>query len=339
MQGSSQLTVKQVATALGIDERSVREKLQQGTLKGNKKTVGQKDQWFVHQRDLDAELARRGISPINQPSQVAGQPSVPSESSAPPVTPPTFYQPEAAPPQGYFAPPVQPLTPHQYAYSQPPQPPEVQTTPPVMQTAYQFEPAPTPVPQPSAPSTPPAPEQPAQATATLEAETYEDVTDADVLESMADGSIFENETAEASTSGGNVRSWRNEDLEGQVTAAAEKILKPMMDRVQELTKELVLKDLKIEEMDKQLKLLPDFEAQKAKFLREIEAERKASEIQFNKVKEKEEEAQALEAEDARLKQKAEEAVLSAAKLAELEKVVQDLQKPKPTFWQKMFGAG
>ena len=83
--------------------------------------------------------------------------------------------------------------------------------------------------------------------------------------------------------------------------------------------------------------LPDFEAQKAKLLREIEAERKASEIQFNKVKEKEEETQALEAENALLKQKAEEAVLSAAKLADLEKVVQELQKPKPTFWQKLLG--
>ena len=110
-----------------------------------------------------------------------------------------------------------------------------------------------------------------------------------------------------------------------------------MDRVQDLTKEIVLKDLKIEEMDKQLKLLPDFEAQKKKLLAEIEAERTASEIQFNKIKEKEEEARALEAENALLKQKAEEAVLSAAKLADLEKVVQDLQKPKPTFWQKLFG--
>jgi hypothetical protein len=172
----------------------------------------------------------------------------------------------------------------------------------------------------------------------MEPQTYEDVTDATVLETMADGSIFEHEQEEAQTSGPVPRSWRNEDLEGQVTAAAEKILKPMMDRVQELTKELVLKDLKIEEMDKQLKLLPDFEAQKKKLLAEIEAERKASEIQFNKVKEKEEEAQALEAENALLKQKAEEAVLSAAKLADLEKVVQELQKPKPGFWKKFFGA-
>ena len=83
------LTVKQVATALGIDERSVREKLALGTLKGTKKTVGQRDQWFIHQRDLDAELARRGQSPINQP-QVTEQSSMPPEAATPPVMPTSF---------------------------------------------------------------------------------------------------------------------------------------------------------------------------------------------------------------------------------------------------------
>ena len=325
------LTVKQVATALGIDERSVRDKLALGTLKGTKKTVGQRDQWFVHQRDLDAELARRGQSPINQP-QVAEQSSMPPEAATPPVMPASFYQPQAGPAQGYFAPPQQPATAHQYSFAQAPQPPEAQV-PPVMTSPYKTGAVPT--------SQAPAPhgtqEQASPVTATIQPQTYEDITDATVLENLADGSIFENESSETETSGGTPRSWRNEDLEGQVTAAAERILKPMMDRVQELTKELVLKDLQIEEMDKQLKLLPDFEAQKKKLLDEIEAERKAAEIQFNKVKEKEEEAQALEAENALLKQKAEEAVLSAAKLAELEKVVQELQKTKPSFWQKFFG--
>jgi hypothetical protein len=118
----------------------------------------------------------------------------------------------------------------------------------------------------------------------MEPQTYEDITDATVLETMADGSIFENEQEEAQTSGPAPRSWRNEDLEGQVTAAAEKILKPMMDRVQELTKELVLKDLKIEEMDKQLKLLPDFEAQKAKFCAKSKPSAKPQ--KFNSIKSK-----------------------------------------------------
>ncbi len=329
------LTVKQVATALGIDERSVRDKLALGTLKGTKKTVGQRDQWFVHQRDLDAELARRGQSPINQP-QAAEQSYMPPEAATPPVMPASFYQPQAGPVQGYFAPPQQPATAHQYSFAQALQPPEAQV-PPVMTSPHQTGAVPT-APAP-APATQGMPEQASPVTATIQPQTYEDITDATVLENLADGSIFENESAEAETSGGTPRSWRNEDLEGQVTAAAERILKPMMDRVQELTKELVLKDLQIEEMDKQLKLLPDFEAQKKKLLDEIEAERKAAEIQFNKVKEKEEEAQALEAENALLKQKAEEAILSAAKLGDLEKVVQELQKPKPTFWQKLLGTG
>jgi hypothetical protein len=165
MQGSSMLTVKQVATALGIDERSVRDKLQLGTLKGTKKTVGQKDQWFVQQRDLDAELARRGISPINQPPQVAEQSSMTPEAATPPVMPTSFYQPEATPAQGYFAPPQQPTTAHQYSFSQAPQPPEVQV-PPVMTSPYQS--GPLPAPAASAPATPPSPEQNAQTTATLE---------------------------------------------------------------------------------------------------------------------------------------------------------------------------
>ena len=169
----------------------------------------------------------------------------------------------------------------------------------------------------------------------MEQQIYEDVTDATVLETTADGSIFDNESAEV-TSGGTPRSWRNEDLESQVMATAEKIMKPLMDRVEQLTKVIVLKDLEIEEKDKQLKLLPDFEAQKKKLLADIEAERKASEIQFNKVKEKEEEAKALEAENEKLKVKAEEAVLSAKKLEELEKQIIELQKPKPSWWRKLW---
>lgn len=71
MQGSSSfLTVKQVATALGIDERSVRAKLTIGTLKATKRNVGNKEQWFVHQRDLDGELARRGMNPLRSTNEM-----------------------------------------------------------------------------------------------------------------------------------------------------------------------------------------------------------------------------------------------------------------------------
>lgn len=333
------LTVKQVATALGIDERSVREKLQLGSLKGTKKTVGQKDQWFVHQRDLDAELVRRGQIPINQPSLVAETSPMAAEVSSPPVTPQAFYQPNPTPPQAFAAPPQQPAMSHQYSFSQPP---EVNATPAMAFQPQQAMPAPGAL----APAAPPAPEQPSQAIAVMEQQIYEDVTDATVLETTADGSIFDNEGAEVSTSGGTPRGWRNEDLESQVMATAEKIMKPLMDRVEELTRTVVLKDLEIEkkdllieEKDKQIKLLPDFEAQEKRLLEKIEAERKAAEIQFNKVKEKEEEAKALEAENEKLKVKAEEAVLSAKKLEELENRIIELQKPKPSWWQKLWTPG
>jgi hypothetical protein len=265
MQGSQLLTVRQVATALGIDDRSVREKLQLGTLKGTKKTVGQKEQWFVYQRDLAAELARRGLlGLINQPPQ---------------------------------------------------------------QAELTYAPAMTPPPQPVQ-----------QATVTLEPEAEEHITDATILEASAAESIFDTGDAEvdSSTSGGNPRSWRNEDLENQVMATAEKFMKPLIDRVQELTKESLEKDLIIEEQKKQLLLLPDLETQRARLLNEIEAERKAAEIQFAKAAEKEQEAKALEAENEQLKQKAQEAILSAAKLADLEKVVQELQKPKPGWFKRLF---
>lgn len=310
------LSVKQVATALGIDERSVRDKLQLGTLKGTKKMVGAREQWFVHQRDLDAELARRGQSPINHQSQTAERPAIATENPATTVGQSVNYQAPQVPPQTFGLPPQQAQVPNQYSFSAPPQGPEVpsatsqQSSILHSQSVHQASP-----------------------TVTVE----EDVTDATVLETFVDRSIFEDESAEVPTSGGQPRSWRNEDLEGQVMATAEKIMRPLLERVEELTKTIVLKDLEIEEKDRQLKLLPDFEAQRKKLLSEIEAERTAAEIQYNRVKEKEEEAKALEAENALLKQKAEQAVLSAAKLADLEKVVQELQKPKPTFWQKFFG--
>lgn len=63
MQKHPMLTVKEAAVALGMDERSVREKLSLGQLKGEKKTVGQKDKWFIYKGEVDAALAKRGVTP------------------------------------------------------------------------------------------------------------------------------------------------------------------------------------------------------------------------------------------------------------------------------------
>lgn len=54
------LTVKEAAAALGCDERWIREKLNQGTLKGEKRTIGLKDKWFVYKGEIDSALAKKG---------------------------------------------------------------------------------------------------------------------------------------------------------------------------------------------------------------------------------------------------------------------------------------
>jgi hypothetical protein len=255
MNGPSLLTVKQVASALGIDERSVRDKLMLGTLKGTKKTVGQKEQWFVHQRDLDAELARRGLSPINQAREANAQEQVTS-----------------------FAPP--PAS-HEQA--------SIEVT-----------------------------ASPLQATAEDDAE--------EVIAVVSETNPSETERP----------TWRNEDIEKKLHETAEAFMKPLIEKVEMLTRESIEKDRIIEEQKTQLLLLPDLETQKAKLLREIEAERKAAEIQFARAVEKEEAAKALEEENAKLKQKAEEAALSAEKLQQLEKEILQLKQPKPSWWQRFF---
>ena len=275
MQGSPYLTVKQVATALGIDERSVRDKLTLGTLKGTKKTVGNKDQWFVHQRDLDAELARRGMNPAIPNRQAPG-----FESGA--------------------------------HFQTPTQPEQVQYQPPEVTSALDFSPA-------------------------QEASLTED-QDAEIIVMLPP------DADKAATSAGQGPDWLTEEMQKKLMATAEIFMKPLVDRIESLTaadkeKDAVLKakDDEIEELRSQLKLLPDLEAQRAKLLREIESERQAAELQFARARDQEEQTKSLAEENQQIKQKAEEAVLSAAKLQELEKIVQELQQPKPGFWQKFFG--
>lgn len=290
MQGSSSfLTVKQVATALGIDERSVRDKLTVGTLKGTKRTVGNKDQWFVHQRDLDAELARRGIIQTHQQRVQANN-------------------------AGAF-----------WTHQQTPQP--------LMDAQPSFQTAASRVASPVAP--PPEATSVSENPAALEPDEYITEVFAEVQQ-----------PPEANKHSGAERlNWLNEDMQKQLQVTAEVFMKPLVARIEALTaadkeKDAVIraKDQELEEVKQQLKLLPDFEAQRAKLLNEIEAERKASEIQFAKAKEREEEAKLLLEENERLKQKAEEAIFSAAKLEELEKVVQELQKPKPSWLKRLFSA-
>ena len=68
------LSVKEAASLLGCDERWVRERLNQGQLKGEKKSIGLKEKWFVYKGEIDAALARKGVFPSAAQKQSSAEP-------------------------------------------------------------------------------------------------------------------------------------------------------------------------------------------------------------------------------------------------------------------------
>lgn len=61
MQKHPLLTVKEAAQMLRLDERSVRERLINGQLKGEKKNVGLREKWFVFSGSVEAALQKEGF--------------------------------------------------------------------------------------------------------------------------------------------------------------------------------------------------------------------------------------------------------------------------------------
>src|ERR1700678_2623645 len=60
------LSVKEAAQLMGCDERWVRERLNQGQLKGEKKNIGLKEKWFVYSGEVEAALEkRRGVANLS----------------------------------------------------------------------------------------------------------------------------------------------------------------------------------------------------------------------------------------------------------------------------------
>jgi hypothetical protein len=53
------LSVKEAAELLRLDERSVRERLINGQLKGEKKQIGLRDKWFVYTGSIEAALSKQ----------------------------------------------------------------------------------------------------------------------------------------------------------------------------------------------------------------------------------------------------------------------------------------
>lgn len=140
-----------------------------------------------------------------------------------------------------------------------------------------------------------------------------------------------------------------------------KLLPDFQKQAEDQRKEAELKELESIALRKQVEALKsEEESQKAEIARlakleaevvpSLSAQTEAKEAELAKLhsdleavrldmEAKEGQAKALEVENERLKQKAEEATLSAVKLEQLEKEIQLLKQPKPSFWKKLFIPG
>lgn len=276
------LSVKEAANLMGCDERWVRERLNQGQLKGEKKSIGLKEKWFVYAGEVEAALARRsGTANLSSTDYLASK-------SMPPNTEPTLRT--------------------------------VETETVVIDT------------------------------------DWNENEDNDVVDGNGDDARL---------------IWLQSQREALVEVA-EEMMRPLVLQLEEKNNLLQQKEEalqaasyqlgyakgRMQEQEEKIKLLPDFQARAEKaaqlereaaetkeraealennLAKAVEEHKAAQERASQIVVQKDGEARLLEEENAQLKQKVEEAALNATKLADLEKVVQELQRPKG-FWQKIFGA-
>lgn len=84
MQKHPLLSVKEAAEALRLDERSVRERLTNGTLKGEKKMMGLREKWFVYKGAIDSALGKQdNLDPSSpDPAVATAQQEMPSDQKA-----------------------------------------------------------------------------------------------------------------------------------------------------------------------------------------------------------------------------------------------------------------
>ncbi|MBX9723627.1 MAG: hypothetical protein K2X81_19640 [Candidatus Obscuribacterales bacterium] len=320
------LSVKEAAAALGCDERWVRERLNQGQLKGEKKNIGAKEKWFVYKGEIDAALARKGVFP---------SPPTEQENLAPPQGP-TAPQPQVAN-QIYYTTPGQPIgqptqpvdqlntIPHQGQYVQQPQvayqtyfaPAEqhpIHSTPPVEQQRTQE-------PQPRFDSANNQPSNPFRE-----------------IDKPAASTVIEGE-ARAVDEGDSKTVLSKE--EETIKRFADMLIKPLVETIQKQTSALDAKELIIQDQKKQLLLLPDLEAKKRELENRIEGERKAAQLNYDRAleleKQLEDERKAQEAEVQRIKtEKEAEAKAVQEQLAQLTNKLEKLEQP---WWKRMFSSG
>lgn len=121
--------------------------------------------------------------------------------------------------------------------------------------------------------------------------------------------------------------WRQVEME-RLELMAEKLVKPLAERVEAQAVALREQENIIEDQKRQLRLLPDLQKQ-------AETERKEAELRALEVEALNKQIAAIEAEKQQLAAKANEATALAADLQMLKSKVEDLQKP---WWKKWFSA-
>lgn len=79
------ISVKEAAEVLGLDERSVRERLINGQLKGEKRSVGLREKWFVHAASVEVSAGKHQVFDATPDDDIPiDAETVDAENAAPP---------------------------------------------------------------------------------------------------------------------------------------------------------------------------------------------------------------------------------------------------------------
>lgn len=114
----------------------------------------------------------------------------------------------------------------------------------------------------------------------------------------------------------------------------EQCVRPLVEEVKAQALALAEKDRIIEEQNRQLRLLPDFQKRAEEERQQAEKERKEAELRALEVEALNKQIAAMEEEQRALEEKASQATALVTDLESLKAKVEELQKP---WWKKFFG--
>lgn len=303
MQKNTMISVKDAAALLELDERSIRERLINGSLKGEKRNVGQREKWFVHAGSIEAELKEKRSA--QNMAEMLKYPPTDNNANAINFSP-EFQQQVMQ--QQYVQALQQPMAGaqgQQYVPQQQRMPLNAHGVPVQASTSIISQ-------------------DPAISSAPVEGLAKVDTDISDTEEAIVDVQ-YSNDSKSTL-----------EKERAMMKALAEEMMKPLIEKVEEQKSILVANERVIEEQKEQLRLLPDLQARKAELENKIDGERKAAEVNYAKAQALEEKLSERESEIIRIK--AEKDTETRLIQEQLSKLTQKLDKLERPWWQKLFGA-